>query len=87
MHYLCLFCADGKTKVVAGIRELVNVALHVSLSGSVEGAVIGEQEVVDGVSLDLGFCLKPPEIECGAISPVLDANAYISITEGICQHG
>ena len=75
MHYLRLFCADGKTKVVAGIRELVNAALHVSLSGRVEGAVIAEQEVVDRVRQDLGFCLKPPEVEHGAISPVLDADA------------
>ena len=55
MHYLRLICADYKTKVVAGIRELVNAASHVSLSGRVEGAVIAEQEVVDGVIQDLGF--------------------------------
>ena len=73
MHYLSLLCADGKAKVVASIRELVNAVLHASLCGSVEGTVIGEQEVV--------------EVEDGAISPVLDADAYVSISEGICQHG
>ena len=73
MHYLSLLCADGNAKAVASIRELVNAVLHASLCGSVEGTVIGEQEVV--------------EVEDGAISPVLDADAYVSISEGICQHG
>ena len=28
MHYFCLFDTDGKTEVVACIRELVKAALH-----------------------------------------------------------
>ena len=60
MHYLSLLCADGKAKVVAGIRELVNAVLHASLCGSIKGTVISEQEVVDGVCRTLGFHLKPP---------------------------
>ena len=50
MQYLSLLCADGKAIVVAGLRELVNTTLHLSLSGSIEGAVISEQEIVDIVS-------------------------------------
>ena len=42
MNYLGLFCAIGKTKVVAGIREQINTVLHAIFSVSIEGAVIGE---------------------------------------------
>ena len=76
MHYLSLLCADGKAKVVAIIRELVNAVLHASLCGSFEGTVIGEQEVV-------GFHLKPAEVEDGAISPVLDADADASLKASV----
>ena len=51
VHYFRLFCADREAEVVAGIGEPVNALLHVSLRRSVEGAIIGEQKVVDGVRL------------------------------------
>ena len=50
--------------------------LHVNLGGTVEGAVISKQEVVDSVSEYFGFGLKPPKVEERAISPVPDADAY-----------
>lgn len=49
VHHLSLLGADCKLEVVLGIRELVNVVLHVSLGGSIEDAVIRKQEVVDAV--------------------------------------
>ena len=38
MHYLGLFCANGETKVVAGVREQINAVLHAIFSVSIEGA-------------------------------------------------
>lgn len=49
VHYFSLHGADCEPKVVAGIRELANAALHVRFAGSVEGAMISKQEDVDGI--------------------------------------
>lgn len=49
-----------RPKVDKGIKDNW---LHVSFRGSVEGTVIGKEEVLDGVELDLRFCLKPSEVE------------------------
>ena len=42
---------------------LASELVHGGFQGSVEGTVVSKQEVVDGVCLNLGFCLKPPEVE------------------------
>ena len=49
MHHLSLPGADCEPNVVASIRELIDAVLHVRFKGSVEGAVISKQEVVDGI--------------------------------------
>ena len=48
-HHLSLLGADCEPNVVASIRELIDAVLHVRFKGSVEGAVISKQEVVDGI--------------------------------------
>ena len=48
VHHLSLG-ADCEPKVVAGIRERIDAALHGYVRGSFEGAVISKQEVVDGI--------------------------------------
>ena len=75
VHSFYLFCADSEAEVVASIGELVNAMLHVSLGGSVEGAIIGEQKVVDSVRLNLGLRLQSPEVEHGAGKTPSDANS------------
>lgn len=49
VHHLSLPGADCEPKVVAAIRELIDAVLFARFRGSVEGAVISKQEVVDGI--------------------------------------
>lgn len=49
VHHLSLPGADCEPNVVASIRERIDAVLHVRFKGSVEGAVISKQEVVDGI--------------------------------------
>ena len=50
VHYLSFHGEDCEPKVFAGVRELVNAALHVRLGFNVEGAIISKQDDVDGIS-------------------------------------
>ena len=61
LWYVCTDCEAG---VLTGGGEPVNAMLHVSLKGSVEGTIIGEQKVVDGVRLNLGLRLQCVAYKC-----------------------
>ena len=49
MQHFRLLCTDCQAEIVACVRELVHAVLHGGFRGSVEGTVVGKQEVVDGV--------------------------------------
>ena len=87
VHRVYLFCADREAEVVADIGEPVNALLHVGLGSSVEGAIIGEQKVVDGVRLNLGLRLQSPEVEDGAVKTPSDADSDVHAFKCISQHG
>ena len=86
VQYFSLLYADGETEVCAGYGKFVYAALHVSFSAGVEGTVISKQEVPDDVCLDLGFCLKPPEVEQLAICTVPEVDFNVTVSESVCQH-
>ena len=81
------FRTDREAEVVASIGEPVNAMLHVSLGGSVEGAIIGEQNVVDGVRLNLGLRLQSPEVEDGAVEAPSDADSNAHASKRASQIG
>ena len=76
---LMSFCADSEAEAVACIAEPVNATLHVGLGGSVEGAIIGEKKVVDGVRL-LGLRLQSPEVEDGAAKTPSEADSDVNVS-------
>ena len=45
-----------------------------------------KQEVPDDVCLDLGFCLKPPEVEQLAICTVPEVDSNVTVSESVSQH-
>lgn len=79
-----------QAKVVSGIRELVNAMLHICLGGSIEGRIIGEQEVVDDVRLNLGLRLQrlrlktePSKRHLTPIPVFVPSKASVSVAENI----
>ena len=81
------FCADREAEVVARIGAPVKAILHISLGGSVEGAIISEQKVVDGVRLNLGLRLQSPEVEDEAVKTPSDADSDVHDFKRVTQHG
>ena len=77
VHHFCILCADCESEVVAGIGDSVNAMLHISLLGSVEGALIREEKVVHGVGLNLGLRLQWPEVEDEVVKMSSDADSDV----------
>ena len=48
---------DSEAEVSAGGWQEVHASLHIILSGSIEGAVVSEEEVLDCADHDFGVCL------------------------------
>ena len=55
-------------------REFINTVLHVDFDRSVQCRVVGEQKLVDDISLHFGLCLKFSEVEDRAVRVV--SNVY-----------
>ena len=85
-HHLCLFGADGEAKVVAGCRKAVHLGLHFLLVTGIEGAVVSEEKVSENSLLHLRDGLQSPRVEQLPISPELDVDARLALSEGISQH-
>ena len=50
-------------------------------------AVVDKQKVPDDIRNNLGFCLKPPEVEQRTISSTSDSDSDVTLSESISQHG
>ena len=87
VHHFCILCADCEAEVVAGIGDSVNAMLHISLLGSVEGAIICEQKVVHGVGLNLGLRLQSPEVEDEVVKMPSEADSDVDAFKRASQHG
>ena len=85
-HHLSLLGADGEAEVVAGCGEAVHLHLHLMLITGVEGAVVGEEKVSENSLLHLRDGLQSPWVEQLSVSPELDVDAGLTVSEGISQH-
>ena len=56
------------------------------LHGSVEGAIIGEQMVVDNVRLNLGLRLQSPEVEDGAAKTPSEAESDVNVSTSMAEN-
>lgn len=63
--------------------ENSNAVQRGGFRGSVEDAVVGKQEFVNGVCWHFGFCFRPPKVKDWFICPPPDASAYMCISECI----
>ena len=76
-----------RIKLPQASENLSTPCCKVGLGGSVEGATIGEQKIVDGVRLNLVISLHPPDVEEGAVKTSCDADSDVYAFKGVSHHG
>ena len=84
-HHLSLLGADAEAEVVAGCGEAVHLHLHLMLITGVEGAVVSEEQSENSL-LHLRDGLQSPRVEQLSVSPELDVDAGLTVSEGVSQH-
>ncbi|VDL89172.1 unnamed protein product [Schistocephalus solidus] len=79
-------CTDCKSKIGAACGQEVHAPLHVLLRHRVKGAVVREEQVMDGSRRHARLCLHTPNVEKVPVSSVGDADPRLLVTVGVHQH-
>ena len=66
--------------------EKLSISTCISCSSLAEGAVVGEEKVSENSLLHLRDGLQSPRVEQLSVSPELDVDAGLTVSEGVSQH-
>ena len=69
------------------LRKSFHLRLHLLLVTGIYGAIVSEQKVSENSLPHLRDSLQPPGFEQISVVPVPDANAELTVSKGVRQHG